>query len=294
MTLSTAVRKGAKGSWLHDILNLRGKDEVMKIAPIIRKSSLCTLCKGSRRLCGKLRCPIIVKANYYLKSAPLMNSEDITGSSPPSVFIGRIGYPKVFAGPLVPPVLEDTSLFDFPEYWFGKSIDQIVAFRSLLIRGKHRVGVKEFVKAGKLIDKTRELAMAIKPVDIELKLAKKPRGRLFLDGEVQPFGPSAPMRDIQLGNTKWEQHVEKAYFDTDLKATQAVIDLYQKGVPVTKIQKPFSVGAFGVKTNRKLVPTRWSITAVDDILSKNLIRKVKNFQEISEYRIYESVYLDNF
>jgi hypothetical protein len=41
------------------------------------------------------------------------------------------------------------------------------------------------------------------------------------------------------------------------------------------------------------VPTRWSITAVDDIVSKNLVEKVKTFPEISEYRVYESRYLDN-
>jgi len=34
----------------------------------------------------------------------------------------------VYAGPLVPPVHEDTSLFDLPELWFGKSIDEILGF----------------------------------------------------------------------------------------------------------------------------------------------------------------------
>jgi hypothetical protein len=41
------------------------------------------------------------------------------------------------------------------------------------------------------------------------------------------------------------------------------------------------------------VPTRWSITAVDDILSKDLREKVKTYPEINEYRVYESRYLDN-
>jgi hypothetical protein len=41
------------------------------------------------------------------------------------------------------------------------------------------------------------------------------------------------------------------------------------------------------------VPTRWSITAVDSIISKELMEKVKTFPEISEYRVYESRYLDN-
>lgn len=222
-----------------------------------------------------------------------MSSEEIAGASPPSVFVGRIGYPMVYAGPLVPPIIEDTSLFDLPEEWFGKTIDQIVAFRSLLIRGKHRVHVQKFPEAGKIINKTRELALAIRPVEVELLLTKKPRGNIFLDDEVQPFGPSAPIRSLELGNAKWDQHIEKAYSDTDLKATPAVQELYIKGVNVSRIQKAFSVGAFGLKKNRRLVPTRWSITAVDSILSKNLMEKVKTYPEINEFRLYESRYLDN-
>lgn len=213
--------------------------------------------------------------------------------SPPSVFIGRIGYPNVYAGPLVPPISEDTSIYDLPEQWFGKSIDEIVGFRSMLVRGKHRVNVTNLLKAGKIMDSTRELALADNSVDMELNLTKKPHGSLFLDDDVQPFGPSAPIRDLHVGNARYEQHIEKAYYDTDLKSTKAVLELYNHGVIVTKIQKAFSVGAFGVEKNRRLVPTRWSITAVDDIISKNLREKVKTFPEIDEYRVYESVYLDN-
>ncbi len=222
-----------------------------------------------------------------------MQSEEIAGASPPSVFVGRIGYPYVYAGPLVPPVQEDTSLYDLPEYWFGKTIDEIVGFRSMLVRGKHRVHVREFEKAGKIIEKTRELALAVKPVEVELILKKKPRGSLVLDDEVQPFGPSAPIRDLLVGNARWDHQIEKAHGDTDLKAVDAVAELYGKGVLVTKIQRAFSVGAFGLKKNRRLVPTRWSITAVDSIISKELMEKVKTFPEISEFRVYESRYLDN-
>jgi hypothetical protein len=292
------VDKRSPNVWLLDILrdsNLGVEmkyDENLLVAKA-SQSGLCVACKGSRFLCGKTRCPIIVKANYFLKSVPLMQSEDIAGASPPSVFVGRIGYPYVYAGPLVPPVQEDTSIYDLPEFWFGKSIDEIVGFRSMLIRGKHRVHVQKFEKAGKIIEKTRELALAVKPVDVELILKKKPRGFILLDDEVQPFGPSAPIRDLIVGNTRWDHQIEKAYNDTDLRAAEAVLELYGRGVLVTKIQRAFSVGSFGLEKNRRFVPTRWSITAVDSIISKELMEKVKTFPEISEYRVYESRYLDN-
>jgi hypothetical protein len=291
----TRSNKSISNTWLHDVLKGAGigSDEIPTITARASGSGLCVVCKGSRRLCGKDRCPIIVKVNYYLKSVPLMSSEDISGASPPSVFIGRIGYPNVYAGPLVPPVEGDTSMFDLPELWFGKSMDEIVAFRSMLIRGKQRVHVQKFSEAGKIIQGTRELALAIKPVDVELSLTKKPHGSIFLSDEIQPFGPSAPIRDLKISNTTWDQQIEKAYSDTDLKAAPAVLELYRKGVFETKIQRALSVGAFGIEKNRRLVPTRWSITAVDDIISKNLMDQVRQSPEINEYRVYESQYLDN-
>jgi hypothetical protein len=254
---------------------------------------LCVACKGGKFLCGKTRCPLVVRLESYLRTVPLIRGTDLDGASPPSVFVGRIGYPYVYAGPLVPPVHEDTSIFDLPEFWFGKSIDDIVGFRSLLVRGKHRVHVKKFEEAGKIMDRTRELALSVGPVDVELTLKSKPRRRFVLDDEVQPFGPSAVVRDMRASPSRWDHHIEKAYFDGDLKAAESVTRLYEKGVLVTKIQRAFSVGAFGLKDKRRLVPTRWSITAVDNIISKDMIGKIKAFPEVNEYRVYESRYLDN-
>jgi hypothetical protein len=108
------------------------------------------------------------------------------------------------------------------------------------------------------------------------------------------MGPSAPLLKINVGNLKVDHKIEKAYEDRDLKAEEAVLNLYLNNVPVSRIQRAFSVGAFGVKEQRRIVPTRWSITAVDSIISRNLIEsKVKDKPEISDYRIYKFEYLGN-
>jgi len=264
-----------------------------KIVTGTRRSSLCVVCKGGKFLCGKTRCPLVVRFNSYFRSVPLLQSTDLDGACPPGVFVGRIGYPYVYAGPLVPPVHEDTSHYDLPEAWFGRSIDEIVGFRSLLVRGKHRVHVTKFEESGKIMEQTLDLALSVNPVEVELELKKKPSQALVLDDQVQPFGPSAPLKDMRVSNSKWDHHIQKAYFDDDLKASEAVTTLFQKGALVTKIQRAFSVGAFGLKKQRRLVPTRWSITAVDSIISKEMMEKIKTFPEINEYRVYESRYLDN-
>ena len=274
-------------------LNYIADDLVARASGVALGKGLCVACKGGKFLCGKTRCPLVVRLKSYFRTFPLIRGTDVDGASPPGVFVGRIGYPYVYAGPLVPPVHEDTSLYDLPELWFGKSIDEIVGFRSLLVRGKHRVHVKKFEEAGKIMDRTRELALSVGPVDVELALKNKPRRSFVLDDEVQPFGPSAVIRDLSVSTSRWDHQIEKAYGDTDLKAAEAVTTLYEKDVLVTKIQRAFSVGAFGLKNGRRLVPTRWSITAVDSIISKDMIEKIKAFPEVNEYRVYESHYLDN-
>ena len=264
-----------------------------KIITKTKGNGFCAICKGGKFLCGKNRCPLAVRFNSFSKSALLIQSKDLDGACPPGVFVGRIGYPYVYAGPLVPPIHEDTSYFDQPESWFGKTIDEIVGFRSLLVRGKHRVHVKEFENSGKIMEKTIDLALSVNPVDVELNLKKKPVAAFVIDDQIQPFGPSALVKRMEISNSHWDRNIQKAYFDIDLNASEAVNTLFQKGTSVTKIQRAFSVGAFGIKEQRRLVPTRWSITAVDDIISKNIVQKIKTYPEINEYRIYESQYLDN-
>ncbi|MCX6815021.1 MAG: Nre family DNA repair protein [Candidatus Aenigmarchaeota archaeon] len=252
--------------------------------------SLCARCKG-RMWCGKDRCPLLVKFYAQTKAKPLIDSLHLEGSSPPSVFVGRFSYPKVYIGPMLPPQHGDTSLMDTPELWTGMSIDEIVDFRFQLVRGKFLNPVKNF--DGKIIEQTREIALAEKSPDAELEFKKKPAGKLVMNDEIQPFGPSALLAKLDVGNVKFDKYIEKAFYDTDLKAREAVISLHERGVLVSKIQKAFSVGAFGVGKNRKFVPTRWSITAVDDTLGKNLMTYTRDYPLINEFRVYEHVQLDN-
>jgi hypothetical protein len=268
--------------------------DVNELKVRVSPRSLCLACRGGKALCGKPRCPALMKLYSYVKVKNRIEGTELEGSSPPGVFVGRMGYPYVYAGPLVPPILGDTFLLDAPEHWLGKPVDEIVDFRTKLVRGKFRVNVRKPEKNGKLMDRTRELALSNLSVETEVSFKKKPGGRFFFDGEVQPMGPSAILKGMEIGSTKVDHKVEKAYGDDDLKATDAVLGLYQDEVSVSRIQKAFSVGAFGLKNQRRLVPTRWSITAVDSIVSQRLIgEEVKGKPAINEYRVYELNYLEN-
>ncbi|MEM5772850.1 MAG: Nre family DNA repair protein [Candidatus Aenigmatarchaeota archaeon] len=258
----------------------------------VAKDVRCILCRGAKLLCGKARCPVMVRFYSQAKVKPLLENLSLEGSSPPDLFVGRIGYPWVSIGPLIPPIKGNTFLLGTPELWHGKTIEEIVDFRSQLVRGKHRVHVKDLEK-NKIVEFTRELALSKTPAEANAEFLKKPSGALVLDDEVQPYGPSAPLKNLELTSIKTDHKIEKAFSDTDWKAAEAVVWLYSKGVLISKIQRAFSAGLFGLKKNRKFVPTRWSITAVDSIISQKLLEQVKEFPLINEFRVYEHFALDN-
>ena len=87
------------------------------------REGLCARCRGFMGLCGRKVCPILVKARTFLDLESLAES-DIAGSAPPGVFVGSYGYPKVLAGPLIPPLSGDTMHMDSEE-WLGDTFDQM-------------------------------------------------------------------------------------------------------------------------------------------------------------------------
>lgn len=69
--------------------------------------NICVKCKGSRLLCGKQSCPILLKHNILKSTLPfdpstIKREQNVFGASPPAVFVGYHGYPQVNVGPLLP------------------------------------------------------------------------------------------------------------------------------------------------------------------------------------------------
>jgi hypothetical protein len=136
--------------------------------------------------------------------------------------------------------------------------------------------------------------MSLKPVDVEVSLDKKPSFGLKIDEHLMPMGPNANLKQIKLtSNPKVDTKVEKVYGDVDLKAEDALIYLYQNNFDENFLNRLLSIGTLGVKKDRKLVPTRWAISAVDDMLAKHLIEEISFFNEV-DYSAYFGGYLGNY
>lgn len=226
---------------------------------------------------------------YLSRYGNLFSSKSLSGSSPPSVFVGAYNYPKVNVGPMVPPIHGDTSLLDIPERWLGKSLEEIVNFRLSLVRGIQKVSVLE--PEGRFIENLQEVAMSTRPTDTDIEFHKNTVPITTIDGESAPFGPIGEIKKATFSGSSAQRTIENAYYDKDLKAEDAVLKLYNNGIDLSQIQKCFSIGMFGKK--RKLVPTRWSITATDDIISKSLVSEILDFQLIDSYKIFTFNHLGN-
>jgi len=238
----------------------------------------------------EIRRSILSKWNESLsKYGNLFSSDSISGTSPPSVFVGSYNYPKVFVGPMVPPVHGNTELLDNPEKWKGKTLEEIINFRLKLVRGVQQTPIEQ--TEGRYIENLQEVTMSSKPTDLDLIFKKKISSNVSVDGESSPFGPIGEIKSAKFSGSVSTKPIEKIFYDRDMKAQDAVLKLYNSGIEISKIQKCFSIGMLGQK--RRLVPTKWSITATDDIISKSIVEEILENSVIDTCKIFSYEHLGN-
>lgn len=256
--------------------------------------SNCILCKGRdpQRYCGRISCPIIMKANSMFSIDKQMPAKDFFGESP-APFVGRYGYPNINVGILSPPEAENTWEYDAPRHWAASNYDiqNIIDFRSALINSRFKANIKQ---ADRMIEISREVGMASKPVEMEINLKDKPRFRVQNDSYLAPTGPNASLIKADItSNPKIDTRVDKIVSDTDLRSAPGMSYLFRKGFDENFISRILSVGNLGVKKYRKLVPTRWSITATDDTIGKDIIEEISRYNQ-ADYLAYFGSYLGNY
>ncbi len=249
---------------------------------------LCVRCKG-RLWCGLPRCPILEQKTRVKAYTP--RSSEVDAPTPPAVFVSWRNYPKVEVSPME--AIKHVELAENPKEWRNMSIDEIIDVRTALLRPTIRSDVYAAANPPEDVLKIQELAMSERPVAVEAELAKKPELKVQFGQLIAPMGPKAPAKRIELQeNPKVDRRIEKMYYD-EMKAEDAVVQLFEGGYDVYTISRILSAGILGIPRNRKLVPTRWAITATDDIIYRKEIAKIREFEPINEFRLYESHRFDN-
>ncbi|HEX9339857.1 MAG TPA: hypothetical protein VF992_01615 [Thermoplasmata archaeon] len=272
-----------------------GEDGIRETFAEVQREVACRVCQGDIKRCRLAICPHLGRVRRWFEDRRDLRTTNLFGASPPSAFVGSWGYPKVLVGPLVPPVRdEDTSILDASESWLAYDLAEILRFRLSLVRGKAPRRVSEARAPDSILSTVQEAAMAAKPIDTEMWFTKKPSLVSPFSARAPPSGPSADLAKVDLAsNPSVPRRVDDLVSDTDVRAGEAVADLYDHGVTQSQITRTFSVGLLGTKERRRLVPTEWSITAVDDILAKALLVEVRSNPWIDEYEVYSASGLAN-
>ncbi len=237
-----------------------------------------------------------------------VSDDAVVGSVSPSIFVGRSNYPRVSTGLLSPVGREErAATFETSAAWYdeGVSIGDVFERRTSLLNANRGVDVNDAgTEAGTGVHDAwdgwlgvqREVAIADRPVDVEIGLD----GRPDLDLEVgvedvkTPTGPRASARDAALGeNPHVPRPVKKTLEDDDWHAEGAMTYLYRRGFDVYEINTILSAGALGRGENRRLVPTRWSITAVDDTVGQYLRGSIRSNPTMDAIEVHRNEYLGN-
>jgi len=226
-----------------------------------------------------------------------VQGDDLFGSTAPEIFVGRSNYPSVSTG-LLSPMADDADPTQYATsgdwYQQGFGIDDVLQHRTGLLNSTRSAQVDVDDIWDGFVGVQREVAIADHPVDVEVGLDAEPELDLSLDDISTPTGPRARATDADLAeNPHVPRPVEKTLEDDDWQAEGAMTYLYRRGFDVYDINTILSAGALGQGRNRRLVPTRWSITAVDDTVGQYLRGSIRNEQSVNEVQVWYNEYVGN-
>ncbi|GIU68312.1 MAG: hypothetical protein KatS3mg001_162 [Candidatus Pacearchaeota archaeon] len=245
-----------------------------------------------------IRFEIIKKiADIQFRYKSLDNVSELESTSPPSVFVGSQVKEGIVNVGILSPLEKDNEawIYDSPKYWAstGLGIKEVIHLRKGLLNSRFKSKITDPRKENKFLKLSQELALSSKPVDVEIKLKNKINPDMKKDKILAPQGMFAQIENVKItSNTKIDPAIDKAIND-DIKASESITELYNKNYNEYFLSQILSIGSLGLKKDKKLVPTRWAITATDDIISKKLIEKIRNYKEIENYELFFGEYMGN-
>ncbi|MFA6489651.1 MAG: hypothetical protein WCT52_03120 [Candidatus Micrarchaeia archaeon] len=244
---------------------------------------LCDNCKRN----GRVWCPHNAALEIRARLSGSLKQE-MFGPTPPNFFVGHNFYPNVYWGPMVSAQAE--APVDDPAQMYGMGMERIIESRAAMIRGMKRGNVKT---GGRVLEEAQLSVMSIKPVDAETRFSRTPVFSLELDNVAHPMGASAPIEKFRMADNPVVPKKVDEMVDENILAQSAIRELLLTGFDVHYLTKLLTAGILGRKDNRKMVPTKWAITATDDMAAKRFMESVRDYREIGQPLLYSNTYLDN-
>ncbi|MBI5803300.1 hypothetical protein HY448_01285 [Candidatus Pacearchaeota archaeon] len=237
----------------------------------------------------------IGQTNFKIKN--LSNIHKLDSNSPPSVFIGsKLKYPLVNVGILSPLEKDENAwLYDDAKFWAENdfTISDVSKIRESLLNSRFMTNVKDSNTNKRFLQIAQEIAMASKPVDVEIELKKGLDFEKHRDKTITPHGMSSGLKAVKItSNVKIHRKLEKMT-SGEYKASEGIKYLYKNNFNEYTLNKVLSVGVLGIRGNKRIVPTRWSITATDDTIGKMLVDKIKEYKIIENHELFFGEFMGN-
>jgi hypothetical protein len=217
--------------------------------------------------------------------------------SPPSVFVGsKLRYPMVNVGILSPVERDENAwVYDAEKYWAENNfeIKDVLNLRNSLLNSRFRSRVQDSRLNKRLVEIAKEVAVAMKPVEVEIELANRVNFKVGSDRVLTPHGLRGNLKNAKVvSNAKIHRKVDKVIND-EIKASEGISYLYKNKFDEYALSKILSVGVMGLKKNKRFVPTRWSITATDDTIGKEVLKKIRDYKWLEDFEFFYGEFLGN-
>ena len=237
----------------------------------------------------------IAETNFKYKD--LDKISELNTNSPPSVFVGsKLEYPLVNVGILSPLEKDDSAwVYDDAKYWakHNFSIRDVIHLRDGLLNSRFQSKVTDSRLNKKFVQIAQNLALASRPVDIEIELKYRVNPDKRRDRILMPQGMRAPLKKAKItSNLKVHKKLDRVIND-EIKSVEGIEYLYKYNFDEYTLSKILSVGVLGLKKDRKLVPTRWSITATDDMIGKKLLKDIRDYKWMENYELFFGEFMGN-
>ncbi len=209
------------------------------------------------------------------------------GQLPPNILIGSFGYPKVNFNHFVSAGTE--SVTDYSKL-YGSNYSDVINNFTLTINARHENKVN--VRSG-LQGDIKWALLSSRPVYSESFFNKKPSIKIDYDKFTAPRGYYGKLKKTNITDNPKVPIVTEKLVSDDLKSVEGVKKIFKRTNDLYYTTRVFNMGVLGKKDTKRIVPTRWSITATDDILTKEWMKEIKSYSTINDITIFENYFLHN-
>ncbi len=211
--------------------------------------------------------------------------------SKPFNLVYESSYPNLIIGPGTYDNINDAKENN-PKTWISTNTNKIEKNRSKQVFAYKNYSKNEAKNPSKDLQEIQHLIKADKETELEIDVLSKKINLTEKISGINNKGMTLEKIKI-IDNIKISKPVDKITNDTQVKSKDAIIEYYDKTKDPYKIEQLLSMGLLGLTKDRIFVPTRWSITCIDDTLGKNIFPKIENNPIIDSFRMYKFKFYTN-